>query len=237
MSAPGKDPMKSKQVRVTIIILVLVFGLVGYYSYLAGRIKGQNRDAQMTAVEKALSRDLVSDYPPTPREVMRYYNEIMMCYYSDDVTDDEIDALGIRARALFDPDLKAINEETVYLIRLHSDIKEFKESGKKITNASAASSTNVDYYERNGYQFARLLCTYNINESGSNYTLKQVYLLRKDSTDKHWKIFGWDLLENVDLTGDGQVSGTSQGDQVTGGNSIEFAEDGNTSSSGENTEP
>ena len=196
--------MKSGQIRATIIILILVFGLVGYYSYLTGKAKSDARDAEMTAVEKVLSRDLASDYPPTPKEVMKYYNDIMMCYYSDDVTYDQIDELGIRARELFDPDLQAINETGEYLVRLHQDINEYAESGRKISNPSVASSTNVDYYERDGYSFARLLCTYNINENGTNYTLKLVYLLRKDTTDKRWKIFGWDLLENVDLTGEGK---------------------------------
>ena len=130
----------------------------------------------------------------------------MICYYSDDVTNDEIDELGIRARDLFDPDLQAINETGTYLVRLHSDIREYKEAGRKITNASTAASTNVDYYEIDGYNFARLLCTYNISENNNNYTLKLIYLLRKDPTDKRWKIFGWDLLENVDLTGEGNTS-------------------------------
>jgi len=221
--------MKSKQVKVTIIILVLVFGLVGYYSYLAGRVKGRNKDASMTAVEKVLSRDLVSDYPPTPREVMKYYNEIMMCYYSEEVTDEEIESLGVRARELFDPDLQAANETGTYLIRLQNDINEFREAGKKISNPSVASSTNVDYYDRNGYQFARLLCTYNINENGTSYTLKQVYLLRKDSSDKRWKIFGWDLLENVDLTGEKSIAAPEGGDAGSTGEdgSLSFSEDSN----------
>ena len=66
-----------------------------------------------------------------------------------------------------------------------------------------ASSANVDYYDRDGFHFARLLCTYNISEGGNSYTLRLVYLLRKDPADKRWKIYGWDLLENVDLTGEG----------------------------------
>ena len=134
--------MKSGQIRVTIIILILVFGLVGYYSYLTGKAKTDAKEAEMTAVEKILSRDLVSNYPPTPKEVMKYYNDIMICYYSDDVTNDEIDELGIRARELFDPDLQAINETGTYLVRLHSDIREYKEAGRKITNASTAASTS-----------------------------------------------------------------------------------------------
>jgi len=198
--------MKTRQVRVTIIIVLLVFGLVGYYAYLSGRAK-QSKDPEMTPIEKALGRDLTTDYPPTPKEVMKYYNEIMLCYYLDDVTDSEIDALGIRARELFDPDLQAINETDSYLVRLHNEIESNKSNNKKITNPSVASSANVDYYERNGFQFARLLCTYNINENGTSYTLRMIYLLRKDTSDKRWKIFGWDLMENVDLTGEGAGSG------------------------------
>jgi hypothetical protein len=139
---------------------------------------------------------------------MKYYNEIMLCYYRDDVTSDEIDELGIRARELFDPDLQAINETGTYLVRLHQDINEYKDNGRKITNASVANSTNVDYYDRDGYHFARLMCTYNVTENNQSSTLRLIYLLRKDPTDKRWKIFGWDLYENVDLTGEGAPSET-----------------------------
>ncbi len=200
--------MKSGQIRVTITIIILVFGLVGYYSYLAGRAKTAQKDATMTAVEQALSRDITTDYPPTPKEVMKYYNDIMLCYYRDDVTNDEIDELGIRARELFDPDLQAINETGTYLVRLHQDINEYKENDRKITNASVANSTNVDYYDRDGFHFARLMCTYNVTENNQSSTLRLIYLLRKDPADKRWKIFGWDLYENVDLTGEGAPSQT-----------------------------
>ena len=200
--------MKPGHIRVTIIILVLVFGLVGYYSYLTGRARESGKDPEMTPVEKVLSRNLSADYPPTPKEVMKYYNDIMLCYYRDDVTDDEIDSLGVRARDLFDPDLQAINEVGTYLVRLHSDINAYREAGRKITNSAVASAANVDYYERDGFSFARLLCSYNVSENGNSYTLRLVYLLRKDPSDKRWKIYGWDLMENVDLNGDGKPEGS-----------------------------
>ncbi len=202
--------MKTRQVRVTIIIIILVFALVGYYSYLSGRVRDAGKDPAMTPVEKALSRNLSNDYPPTPKEVMKYYNDIMLCYYMDDVSDEDLDALGLRAWELFDPDLQAINQTGPYLTRLHQDVSEFREAGRKISNPSVASSANVDYYERDGYSFARLLCTYTINENGKTDTLRLIYLLRKDPTDKRWKIFGWDLMENVDLTGSGSGNAAAE---------------------------
>ena len=194
--------MKSGQIRVTITIIILVFGLVGYYSYLAGRAKTAQKDATMTAVEQALSRDITTDYPPTPKEVMKYYNEIMKCYYADDTSEDDIEALGLKARGLFDQKLLDANEVGSYLISLKEDVQSYKDAKRKVTNAGVASSTNVDYYTRDGYSVARLLCTYNVNENGTSETQRIVYLLRKDS-EKRWKIYGWDFEANVDLNGDG----------------------------------
>ena len=194
--------MKPRATRITIIIVLLVLAVVGYYAFLSGRAKGERKDKTMTAVEEALSRDLDRDYPPTPKEVMKYYNDILKCYYSEDTTDDDIEALGLQARGLYDEKLLQVNEVGGYLISLKEDIKEYRDAGRKITNSSVASSTNVDYYTRDGYSFARLLCTYNINEGGKSRTERIIYLLRKDS-DKHWKIYGWDFEANVDLNGDG----------------------------------
>ena len=87
-------------------------------------------------------------------------------------------------------------------ISLKEDVQSYKDAKRKVTNAGVASSTNVDYYTRDGYSFARLLCTYNVNENGTSETQRIVYLLRKDS-EKRWKIYGWDFEANVDLNGDG----------------------------------
>ncbi len=194
--------LKPRATRITIIIVLLILAVVGYYAFLSSRAKQQRADANMTAIEAALSRNLDKDYPPTPKEVMKHYNDIIKCYYNEDCSDDDIEALGLHARGLFDEKLLAANEVGTYLMSLKEDIAGYREAKRKITNAAVASSTNVDYYTRDGYSFARLLCTYNMNENGKSDTMKIVYLLRKDS-EKHWKIYGWDFESNVDFNGDG----------------------------------
>ena len=84
---------KPRATRITIIIVLMIMAVVGYYAFLSGRAKERNAEANMTAVEAALSRNLDKDYPPTPKEVMKYYNEIMKCYYADDTSEDDIEAL------------------------------------------------------------------------------------------------------------------------------------------------
>jgi len=194
--------IKPRATRITIIIAILILAVVAYYAYLSNKSKSERAAASMTFVEETLSVDLNKNYPPTPKEVMKYYNDLTKCLYNEDCTDEEIDKLGMKCRELYDADLLAANEIGTYLINLHSEVDDYHNKKRKIINSAVTSSTNVDYYTRDGYSFARLLCMYTINENGTNSSSRIIYLLRKDS-DKRWKIYGWDLEENVDLNGDG----------------------------------
>lgn len=194
--------LKPRTTRVTIIITILILAVVAYYAYLSNKSKEERASASMTVVEETLSRDLNNNYPPTPKEVIKYYNDITKCLYNEVCTDDEIERLGMKNRGLFDQDLLNANELGTYLFQLKSEVTDHKDKKITIINVALASSTNVDYYTRDGYSFARLICTYTMNENGTNSATQIVYLLRKDS-NKQWKIYGWDYAENVDLNGDG----------------------------------
>ena len=199
--------MKSKQVRIVIIISVLVLALVGFYAYLSGKSRDRTTEQKMTALELALSRDLVNDYPPTPKEVMKYYGDIQKCLYGGEATEDEVDDLGMKLRDLYDAELLAQNELGTNLILLRQEVKDYRENNRRLTNFITAASTNVDYYSVDGYSFARMVCVMNINENGVSTSQRMVYLLRKEESSKRWKIYGWDLESNVDLDGDGIPEG------------------------------
>ncbi len=204
--------MRAKTTKVTILIVLLVLSMVGYYAYLSGRVKDQKRSSaeQVSLLDTVLNRDLVNDYPSTPKEVMKYYNDIVKLLYGgtdDELSQDVVDDLAMKMRGLYDAELLAHNEMGTHLIRLRSEVTEYQEKGRRITNCSVASSSNVDYYSVDGYDFARLLCTYNVNEGGVSSTQKLIFLLRKDA-DRRWRIYGWDLEENVDLTGDSEDKGS-----------------------------
>lgn len=188
--------MKKVTTRTTIIIVLLVVALVGWYAYLSNKHKESRADAAMTVVQATLSRDLSKDYPPTPKEVIKYYNEILRCLYNEESSEEEIDSLGLKARELYDEDLLEINELSAYLIQLQVDVKNYRDNERRITSFNPASATNVDYFEEDGYSFAKIMCGYNIMQSGQNYSTSQMYLLRKDA-NKRWKIYGWEDVENL----------------------------------------
>ena len=186
--------MRNKNTRIAIIVVLVIIAVVGYYAYLSNRSRTQKDEAKLSAVQTVLSKSLEFDYPPTPKEVMKYYNEIVKCFYNEECTEEEIEALGNKARELYDEELLANNEQEVYMINLKADIQDYKDNNRRITSTSVASSANVDYFSEDGYDFARIMCGYSIMENGVNVSSGQVYLLRKDE-DKHWKIYGWESIE------------------------------------------
>lgn len=189
--------MKKSTVRVTVILILVIVGLVGIYAVLMNKARTEAAQANMTPVQSALSRDLDKNYPATVKEVVKYYAEIERCFYNEECTDGEIEDLGIQARKLYDQELLANNEMGGYIVKLKADIKDFKDSKRRITSISVASSTNVDYFSEDGYDFARIYCGYSVRESNGKVASEgRVYLLRRDE-DRHWKIYGWDSSENV----------------------------------------
>lgn len=190
--------MKKTTMIVTIVLLVVVVGVVGVYAYLSNKAIRDNQEATISAVDKVLNRDLSTDYPATPKEVIKYYVEIEKCFYADSTTDEELEALGLKARELYDADLLEINEQEEYLNNLRVDVQAFKDRKRTITNVAVAPSVNVYTFQEDGYDFARLNCSYIIVDSGTTKKATVVYLLRKDE-NRLWKIYGWDNAENVHI--------------------------------------
>lgn len=193
--------MKAKKgkstIRATVIFVILIVAVVGYYCYLVNRYDDAEDDRTLTAVEDVLVKELDSNYPPTPKEVIRYYNDIIKCFYNEDCSEEEIEALGRKARELYDQELLDYNAWDTYILRLKSEIQDFRKNNRKITNISLASSMDVDEFSQDGYKFARIRCGYNILQGRESAFSMQVYLLRKDE-DGRWKIYGWDLADNLE---------------------------------------
>lgn len=182
-----------------VILLIVMIGLiVGYYFYLSNRPITENaeEDVLVSAVQEILLRDMEKNYPPSPKEVIKYYSLITQCFYNDKLTDEELDALAFRAQELYDVELIANKTQEQYLIDLREDIDKFAKDELKISSFTTSASTDVEYFSESGYEWARLYCTYSVRQRTSMLSTTEVFLLRKDDAG-HWKIYGWDLAENV----------------------------------------
>lgn len=177
------------------LFLAICCVLLAYYMMNLKAQKSKPEDyVQLTKVQEVLSRNLETNYPKTPKEVVKYYSEITKCFYNEEYTEEELYALAMKGMELFDHDLAANKTEEEYLIDLKSEIQAFKENGYSISSYSTSSSTDVYDFEEDGYKFARLYCTYNIRMGTVTQPIEEIFLLRMD-LEGHWKIYGWDAAD------------------------------------------
>lgn len=184
---------KSGIVKIVIIGVVLAALVVGYFYYLSSKGKESDEEVvESTAVQAVLMRDLDKSYPPTPKEVVKYFNEISKCFYNEKYTESELYDLAIKIQGIYDDELVANKSEEQYLKDLKSDIDDMKNQDRSISSYELSASTDVEEFVENGYSCARLYCTYNIRQGTKMISSRVVFILRKDDNG-HWKILGWDL--------------------------------------------
>lgn len=195
-------------VKGTLIVVVLVLIMVAYYGYLSNKASHkEEEDTTLTKVQSVLLRDLELNYPPTPKEVVKYYGEITLCLYDGTCKESDIDKLAAKAVQLYDDELVANNPWADYLINIQKEVADYKEKGMSITSFAPAGSTSVDTFTKDNFDWARFYCTFYVKEGkqGSR-AVNEIFLLRRDEKG-HWKIYGWDLAENVEIAKNAKAAG------------------------------
>lgn len=185
--------MKMGKAKKVIIVIVLVALVGGYYFYLSN-FKGGEEETIVTAVQDVLLRDLEDDYPPTPREVLKYYSDITKCLYNEEYTEDQLEQMADKLLALYDADLAANNPREKYIMDLKNEVKEFEENGYTIASYTTSKSTDVEEFTEGGRKCARMYCTYSVKAGVDIKTSKQVFILRRETETGHWKILGFELV-------------------------------------------
>ncbi|MGN0157044.1 MAG: DUF6715 family protein [Lachnospiraceae bacterium] len=180
--------------RGMIFLLLAVLLIAGYYYYISNRSAEQKKTEEeyvtVSEVQDLLLRDLTNNYPPSPKEVVKYYSEITKCLHNEKLSEEELYQLAMKIQELYDSELRENKSQEEYLADLKSEITIFQENDYAISDYATSVSTDVDFYSVDGYSFARLYCTYYIRVKTSMKSLNEVFLLRKDEND-HWKIYGW----------------------------------------------
>ena len=187
--------MMRKGPKSAAVLAVMVITVFALYYYLVNKVERSSPEVETTAIQDVLLRNLETDYPATVREVIKYYNEIMSCYYSESPTDAELKDLADKALELYDTELVNFQSEEMYLANLKTEIAGFASSGTVLSHVALSSSTAVDYYTYNGRECAQIRCIYTMRQKTSLMTIKEIYVLRKDDNGR-WKILGWTPAED-----------------------------------------
>lgn len=180
-----------------IILAILACLIIGYYIHLNTRnYEPPEIDTEVyTFVQETLLRNLAKDYPPTPREVVKYAADLNRCYYNEEHTDEELAALVKKERELYDEELLNYNSESGQLAEITKEINAFKEEEYYISEVSFSQSIDVQEFEADGREWACLYAKYKTRQKTYYYLANYTYLLRKDDAG-HWKIYGWKVEDD-----------------------------------------
>ncbi|MCI7113538.1 MAG: hypothetical protein MR957_07835 [Lachnobacterium sp.] len=184
-----------KKTRIVILAIVIVAAIcTAFYIVNNNSKKESAKEAELTEIQKITTRNMEKDYPATPREVIKFYNRIIKCYYGRQYSDDELEQLADQALSMFDDDLLKKNEKESYIESVKSDAAQYEEDNKSISQTDVCDSNDVKYMTDNGDDIAYVTASYFI-KNGSSYTKTyQKYVLRKDD-DGDWKILTFYKIE------------------------------------------
>ena len=192
----GKVNEGQKTIKLIIIGCILAALLVGFYYYLSHKTSRENSEdvGTITKTQQVLLRNLDANYPPTPKEVVKYYCDITQCFYNETNTEEEIRELAMQIQKLYDDDLIANQTQDGYMQNLITDIISMNQQGVVVSSYSTSASTDVEEFTEDGYQWARLYCNFVLRQETTLINTNEQFLLRKDENG-HWKIYGWQLVE------------------------------------------
>lgn len=188
-----------KKAFIIVAALLCVALVCGGFYYVKNRPGAIDKGENLTEVQKIITTNLDQQYPPTPREVVKFYNRIILSYYEGDYSEDEFDALADQALELMDDDLAANNPKQEYMASVRKEVENYASRKRSITKANVCDSRDVIYFEdpNNGDDIAYVTVSYFVKENNSYDKTYQQYVLRKNDAGE-WKILTYYQIEGTE---------------------------------------
>ena len=183
--------------RTIIVIAVLVALGLGYYYYLANKDTGKDATdiaADTSEVSVLISKDIMANYPESPKDVVNLYARITKAYYDTSLTDEQIEALGKQARLMFDDELKNTQTDADFYEKLKEDIGNYNSTKTRVSSYVIQSAAKTKYSTFKDRQYASIALVYYLRQGDKLIDSPTKFTLRKDD-DGHWKILFWELTE------------------------------------------
>ena len=183
--------------RTIIVIAVLVALGLGYYYYLANKDTGTDATdiaADTSEVSVLISKDIMANYPESPKDVVNLYARITKAYYDTSLTNEQIEALGKQARLMFDDELKNTQTDADFYEKLKEDIGNYNSTKTRISSYVIQSAAKTKYSTFKDRQYASIALVYYLRQGDKLIDSPTKFTLRKDD-DGHWKILFWELTE------------------------------------------
>ena len=113
-----------KVLRITAAVILMAACIVGYYGYLSNRnasVKAED-NVTLSEIDAIVTKDFSTDYPSTPRSVIKWYNRMITALYAEDYDEDQFQIVADQLREVLDDELLQYNPRDQYVSALRSDV-------------------------------------------------------------------------------------------------------------------
>ena len=182
---------------ITVVCVVIMAALVaGYYFYITHK-DFRDQEKVKENIASLLAVDVEEQYPDSPVEVIKYYSDLIMCVYNDELTQEQFQDFAAHIRALFDEELLAQNSEEEYIKQLQEEAESYRKENKRISSYMVSSNKDVEYQEMDSQDYAVLFGYYHVKQKSERLSTCEEFMLRRDEDGK-WRILGWQLSSGTD---------------------------------------
>lgn len=191
---------KGSYVKVIIGMVILGAAIIGGFFVVSNRADKEKKEVavDLTTAEKLIQKPIMSEYPPTPREVVKLYSTLLQCIYTDEVSEEQMNQLCNQAYLLYDQELTEVNPEDIVQSDLQKEVEFYRSSGQQIFSFRVESGDDIITWSDQNREYAKVSAIYTIKQEANLKKTPEDFILRKDDAG-HWKIVGWRLSEDSDV--------------------------------------
>ena len=172
-----------------IVAVILVTAVLVYFNHLGNNSSKRKEKVTKSEMQELETYDFISNYPKTPRDVVKMHCRFFKLFYGEGVSDEDLVVLNQQLRYLYSQELIQLNSENDNLVNLKKNISRMKEEGYNYLVYELPEASQVKYYTSEGREMAALEITLTLDTSDSKAYMYVVYVLVKENDN--WKIYAW----------------------------------------------
>lgn len=187
----------TKKVMIAVIAMLCVAVLViGGYFFITNNAMnfGSGSNKSSSEIDKLKEKDLETQYPDTPDELVKFYWRLNKCMYNEKMDDADFEALLKQLRLLYDEEFlnKEENSWKTMLSEFKSERDSYQKKKNKIVHYAINPKKRTEYSEKDDKEYAVVHSYVVTKQKADSKTTTEKFLCNKDNNGK-WRILGWEL--------------------------------------------
>ena len=183
----NKSIIKSVLLGIFFVVIILMY--VNHLADTSNEADNSSKGVDRNEMTQLIEYDMDSQYPKTPRELVKLHCRYYKLVYGNNLSDEELATVSSKMRKLYSSELLAMNPENAALTALKADIKKVNEEGYTYKSYTLPETSQIVTYTQNGKEMATMEVTLILGvKKEVGYMYIQYVTVKEDG---RWKILAW----------------------------------------------